>query len=236
MRAAIGAVTLTLALACEGPPRPHPHPRARHPGLAPVASTVIPHRPRPAATPGCSPRRPATSMTLAARRRALERSLTKHDNIYSRTRLGAYGRPDLGWDLLPEWNPRVRAVTAATVTHMATHGRARDRRHARCGTARARPRCPRGSSSAAACSSSYPLRPEIFAEHALARPEVARAVGLHSRPTAASPAPSPSSTSTDSRASASPARCVTPVDARRRRRRPGPPRPRLRRDAPRLSS
>ena len=50
----------------------------------------------------------------AARRDALERSLRSPENLYSRLRLGAYGLGSLGWDLLPEWNPRVLPATRAT--------------------------------------------------------------------------------------------------------------------------
>lgn len=48
----------------------------------------------------------------AARRAGLEASLANHENLYSRTRLGAYGLERGGWDALPEWNPPVAAMDA----------------------------------------------------------------------------------------------------------------------------
>ena len=48
-----------------------------------------------------------------ARREALERSLTNHENLYSKQRLGSYGLVSRGWDLLPVWNPRAKRVTSA---------------------------------------------------------------------------------------------------------------------------
>ena len=48
----------------------------------------------------------------AARRQALEQSLSNPENLYSRQRLNSYGRVQYGWDLLPEWNPRSRQVDA----------------------------------------------------------------------------------------------------------------------------
>ena len=115
----------------------------------------------------------------AARRRALERSLRSPENLYSRLRLGAYGLGTLGWDLLPEWNPRVLPATRATGEALAA-GR---------GLAAvvgapplwdgARPVTLAGwQALGRRVFFEYPLRPEVFAEHALARPEVGAAVGL----------------------------------------------------------
>ena len=51
-------------------------------------------------------------MTSAATRRAiLERALVNPDNGYAQLRLERY--TDAVWGALPEWNPRVRPVTAA---------------------------------------------------------------------------------------------------------------------------
>ncbi len=115
----------------------------------------------------------------AFRRAALEASLTEADNIYASTRLESYGRVHGGWDALPVWNPRVEPVTAD-------------------GVAALRNEQPVVLSSAAstlwdgvrpddyegwvrlgrAVFYDYPLRPEIFAEHALRHPSLAARVGL----------------------------------------------------------
>ncbi len=55
----------------------------------------------------------------AARREALDASLTNHANIYSSQRLESYGLGTRGWDALPEWNPRSRRVDAAAVAELA---------------------------------------------------------------------------------------------------------------------
>lgn len=53
------------------------------------------------------------------RHRALEASLTSHENGYATTRLGSYGLPRGGWDNLPEWNPRVRPLDRAMLDALA---------------------------------------------------------------------------------------------------------------------
>lgn len=55
-----------------------------------------------------------------ARRAALEASLTNAENLYARTRLGAYGHGRSGWDSLPEWRPRVRAIDAELAAKLAS--------------------------------------------------------------------------------------------------------------------
>lgn len=116
------------------------------------------------------------------RRRALERSLRNPQNHYSSTRLSAYAREDQGWDLLPEWTPRVRDVDAKLAAELAA-GRPLDIPDAAPVWDGRRP------TTLAAWQAlgrrvffSYPLRPEIFAEHALASPSLARSVGLRAAP------------------------------------------------------
>ena len=53
------------------------------------------------------------------RRAALVRSLTNHDNVYSRLRLSTYGLGGGGWDKLPVWNPRSMPVDAALAAQLA---------------------------------------------------------------------------------------------------------------------
>jgi mono/diheme cytochrome c family protein len=57
---------------------------------------------------------------VAFRRAALERSLQNPDNGYSRDRLAAYAREQLGWELLPVWIPRAVPLTAAVLERV--HG------------------------------------------------------------------------------------------------------------------
>lgn len=172
MRPAIAIVA--LALACEAPaPQTTPAP-------APAIAIATPTTPT---TPWSDAWLLAQATRYlddpSARRRALERSLQNPENLYSRTRLGSYGRPDLGWDLLPEWNPRVRPVTPDTITYMAAHGEP-ETADTRLWDGVRPTTMPAWLELGRRVFFSYPLRPEIFAEHALAHPEVARAVGLHS--------------------------------------------------------
>ncbi|HEY0134717.1 MAG TPA: c-type cytochrome [Nannocystis sp.] len=165
---ATGIVLLTLACETAAPPQPVPAP-ALAPSPAPEPwsdAWLLAQAPRYLDDPG-------------ARRRALERSLQNPANTYSRTRLGSYGRPDVGWDLLPEWNPRVRAVTADTAVHLTAHGEP-EAADAPLWDGQRPTTMPAWVELGRRVFFGYPLRPEVFAEHALAHPEVARAVGLHS--------------------------------------------------------
>lgn len=117
----------------------------------------------------------------AARRRALERSLRSPENLYSRMRLGAYGLGRVGWDLLPEWNPRVLPATRATGEALASGSGLAAVTTAPPLWDGVRPTTLAGwQALGRRVFFDYPLRPEVFAEHALARPEVGEAVGLRS--------------------------------------------------------
>ena len=112
------------------------------------------------------------------RRAQLEASLTNPANQYSRKRLAAYGLGDRGWDALPEWVPATAPITNAVVEQL------------RAGAALPQPttflwdgRRPSTLDEWIALGErvfyEYPLRPEIFAHHALLDAELASAVGLH---------------------------------------------------------
>ena len=114
----------------------------------------------------------------AFRREILEASLTNHDNLYASTRLGSYGLGDRGWDALPEWTPAAVSIDRAYVA----------------GLVAGKPVSVDGATKiwdgtrpqsfdawvelGRRVFHEYPLRPEVFAEHALRHPEVADAIGL----------------------------------------------------------
>ena len=182
---ALAIATLLLTLACEAPaPSQAPPPSQDSPLSQDSVLPLSPPSPAPATAAPWSDEWLLAQATRyledpRARRLALERSLQNPSNIYSRTRLGAYGRPDLGWDLLPEWNPRVRPVTADTITHMASHGQP-ETADTPLWDGRRPTTIPAWVELGRRVFFDYPLRPEVFAEHALTHPEVARAIGLHS--------------------------------------------------------
>lgn len=49
------------------------------------------------------------------RRTTAERTLTNHENVYSRERLASWALPEGGWEALPVWNPRAVPLTRAHV-------------------------------------------------------------------------------------------------------------------------
>ena len=168
-----GLAALTLLLACE--------PAASERPATPTALTPTPPLPDPFSEPWLLAQATRYLDDPAARRTALERSLQNPQNHYSRTRLGSYGHTTFGWDLLPPWNPRTLPVTAARVAEL---------RERRLDLTAATPlwdgQRPRTLAAWVALGErvffSYPLRPEIFAEHAITRPELAAAVGLPTAP------------------------------------------------------
>lgn len=119
----------------------------------------------------------------AFRRQALEHSLTDADNVYSATRLSAYGLETRGWDTLPVWSPRVAAVDAALVEALRAGDPWELPAEAQPIRVEARP----SSFDAWAAVGRevfyrYPLRPEPQAAHALANPALAKATGMSPAP------------------------------------------------------
>lgn len=103
----------------------------------------------------------------AHRRRSLEASLTNPDNTYSRQRLDHYARGTSGWDLLPAWNPVSVAVTTPSLDGVAPLWDGR------------RPTTVAGwAALGREVFFRYPLRAEVYAEHALAHPPLDRDVGI----------------------------------------------------------
>ena len=160
-----------LLLACEAAPTP------QSPDEAPPITTAA----EPFSEPWLLAQADRYLDDPAARRRALERSLQNPDNLYSRTRLGSYGRVSFGWDLLPAWNPRVQPITPARLAELRDH---------RPSLTDAAPlwdgQRPTTLAAWVALGERvfflYPLRPEVFAEHAITRPALAREVGLPTAP------------------------------------------------------
>ncbi len=189
MTARWAAWAVVLVAACGGEAR-----SAARVDAAPVVSpaselpTPNPRTPEPAAGP--PPWSDAWLLDEAERyledrsfRRAqLEASLTNPDNLYSRARLGSYARELGGWDALPEWVPRARPVTRAVVEAL--------RAGARLELGEATPlwdgQRPQTMAQWVELGRrvffEYPLRPEVFAEHALADAALARRVGLGEAP------------------------------------------------------
>lgn len=115
----------------------------------------------------------------ATRRAALEASLTNPENLYSRQRLGSYALGDRGWDLLPVWNPRsvaVSAALAATLERGEEPTLPPDQHPLWDGV---RPTTMAGwVALGRRVFLEYPMRAEVFMEYGLTRPELAAAVGV----------------------------------------------------------
>jgi hypothetical protein len=178
MRAHASVTVLTIALAmpsCDQADRP-----------APTAERTTPTPPPTPAEPAPAPWSDAWLLADTQRylddrefrRQHLEASLTNPDNLYSRARLGSYALPHGGWDALPEWIPCARPVDEAAVDALR-RGRPPDLASATPLWDGSRPQTMEAwVALGRRIFFEYPLRPEVFAEHALARPEVAERVGL----------------------------------------------------------
>lgn len=115
----------------------------------------------------------------AFRRAALEHSLTDAANVYSATRLSAYGRETRGWDVLPQWSPKVHPVDADVAQGLRSTGRVHLPGDAAPMWDEVRPSTFEGwAALGREVFFSYPLRPEPQAAHAIANPSIAERVGL----------------------------------------------------------
>lgn len=113
------------------------------------------------------------------RRAALEHSMTDGSNVYSATRLSAYGQRTRGWDVLPQWSPRVHPVDAAVAEGLRSAGRVELPVAAAPMWDGVRPTTFEGwAALGREVFFSYPLRPEPQAAHAVAEPSVAARVGF----------------------------------------------------------
>lgn len=112
-----------------------------------------------------------------ARRAALEASLHTPTNLYSRQRLDAYGLVDRGWDTLPEWRPRADRVDAGLGAQLA-----RGERPPVTSMPLWDGQTPTSPEAWVALGRrvffEYPMRAEVYLEHALARPELRATLGV----------------------------------------------------------
>ena len=112
-----------------------------------------------------------------ARRAALEASLHTPTNLYSRQRLDAYGLVDRGWDTLPEWRPRADRVDAGLGAQLG-----RGERPPVTSTPLWDGQTPTSPEAWIALGRrvffEYPMRAEVYLEHALARPELRATLGV----------------------------------------------------------
>ncbi|MFO0618016.1 MAG: cytochrome c [Polyangiaceae bacterium] len=114
----------------------------------------------------------------AARRAELVRSLTRPENTYSRQRLDAYGLGDRGWDLLPAWNPRTRAMNAELAARVE-RGEALDAEGLAPLWDGVMPSTEQGwIELGRRVFFEFPMRAEILVEHALGDPAGAEALGV----------------------------------------------------------
>jgi hypothetical protein len=150
------------------------------PGKAPAAALPNAPAPAPVWTDAWLLEQTASFLDDATfRRQMLEASLTNPDNVYSAVRLSAYGREHSGWDTLPVWIPTTSAVDDATVAALRGGSPPTLAPDAAPVWDGQRPATMQGwVDLGRRVFFSYPLRPEVFAEHALAHPDVGRAVGL----------------------------------------------------------
>lgn len=115
------------------------------------------------------------------RRAHLELSLTNPDNLYSRARLTAYGLGDRGWDRLPEWIPATAPISNEAVAQLRATGelpQPSSRIDSQIWDGRRPTTLAEWIALGERVFYDYPLRPEIFAQHALLDEELAGAVGL----------------------------------------------------------
>ncbi len=115
------------------------------------------------------------------RRKALEASLTSHKNIYAKTRLSGYGIEGGGWEMLPAWTPTTRRVDDAFVQSLRSgKSVALDEEAAPLWNGETPSNMAQWVALGRKVFFSYPLRSEVFAEHALRTSSVAERVGLGS--------------------------------------------------------
>ena len=162
-------VGLVLSLGCGGP----------SPALAPDPLERSEPTPRPWSDAWILAEGQRYLDDVVFRRAALEHSMTDGSNVYSATRLSAYGRGTRGWDALPVWSPRVHPVDAAVAAGLQSGARLELPTGAAPMWDGVRPTTFQGwASLGREVFFSYPLRPEPQAAHAVANPRVAERVGF----------------------------------------------------------
>jgi len=113
------------------------------------------------------------------RRAALEHSLTNHGNLYSRHRLASYAHGTRGWDMLPEWNPRSRRVSAALAAQLERGEMPDVPRDQAPLWDEVEPTTQAGwVELGRRVFFEYPMRAEVYMEWGLTKPDVAKAIGV----------------------------------------------------------
>lgn len=194
-RLALAGTFVLAALACDSGQPDAPRPSATTPAPAEPDSPAVAALERESSdAPESFPAPPWSDDWMLAqaprylddpafRRDIVERSLANHDNLYSAARLSAYGHGDRGWDVLPTWVPRAAPVTPSVVAPLRSSGTVILPSDATPVWDGERPTTTAGwVELGRRVFFDYPLRPEVFAEHALARPEVADEAGLVQTP------------------------------------------------------
>lgn len=169
------AVAAALPLSCAG---------SVHDDAA-IPSAHVEPRPEPWSDAWLEAERERYLTDGSARRAALEHALTRPENTYSRLRLDAYGLGTGGWDLLPVWTPRSRAMTAELTARLERgESIASEDGDA---PAHALPRIWDGVAPSTAEAwialgrrvfFEFPMRAEALVEHALGRRALAEGVGV----------------------------------------------------------
>jgi hypothetical protein len=113
------------------------------------------------------------------RRKALEDSLTNPHNVYSRSRLSGYGVAGRGWEMLPPWIPKTRAVDDDFVEALIAGAPVSLGSQAQLLWNGKEPKSmSEWIELGRRVFYEYPLRSEVFAEHTLRSKELADRVGL----------------------------------------------------------
>lgn len=153
---------------------------AKTPAIVAPESATMPTLPRPWTDDVLAAETERYLTNSAFRRRVLEASLTNPKNVYSLTRLSGYGLEGRGWEMLPEWTPTTTSVDNAYVEELRKGAPVAI-------SATAKPlwdgTTPTTMSEWVALGEKvfyeYPLRSEVFAEHALRSEELSGRIGLY---------------------------------------------------------
>jgi cytochrome c5 len=122
---------------------------------------------------------PSAATSFTVKPWSVEASLTSHNNIYAKTRLSGYGMKLGGWEMLPTWIPTTRPVDDAFVASLRSGKPVKlDSSAKPLWNGEVPTRMADWVALGRKVFYEYPLRSEVFAEHALRTQDVADRVGL----------------------------------------------------------